>query len=145
MKTKIILSVLLALAALFAVACGEAPARRSSGSQQTGSQTARVPAFMDASQAKSLGPTLSPERFTGQTRDAYRAVQEIPETIAQLPCYCECDRSIGHKSLHSCFEDGHATQCAVCVNEALIAYKLHKSGLTPVQIRERIIEQYSRQ
>jgi hypothetical protein len=106
---------------------------------------ARVPAFQDATSARNLGPTLSPEQFFGPTREAYRVVREIPETIAQLPCYRYCDESIGHKSLYSCFQDTHASQCAVCVNEALIAYNLQRNGMTPAQIRERIIAQYSRQ
>ena len=94
----------------------------------------------------SLGPTLEPEKFTGITRDAYRAVRQIPTTIAQLPCYCHCDEGFGHKSLYSCFEDDHAAHCAVCVNEALLALKLEREQkLTPAQIRDRIVQQYSQQ
>ena len=156
MKTKAILVTLLAIGAAFMAACGQqqqAPTeRRTSRSQTPANQTAhtpqsraRVPAFQDAKSARNLGPTLAPEQFHGPTRDAYRVVKEIPETIAQLPCYCHCDMSIGHKSLYSCFEDNHASQCAVCVNEALIAYNLHKNGMAPAQIREYIIQQYSRQ
>ncbi|MDT5121041.1 MAG: hypothetical protein QOC96_523, partial [Acidobacteriota bacterium] len=44
-----------------------------------------------------------------------------------------------------CFEDLHASQCAVCVTEALMADDMQKNGLTPAQIRERIITVYSRQ
>jgi hypothetical protein len=103
-----------------------------------------VPAYFEQAPSRSsLGPTLAPEKFTGLTRDAYRAVREIPVTIAQMPCYCHCDRSIGHKSLYSCFEDDHAAHCAVCVNEALMAHKLEKEGkLSAPQIRERIVEQF---
>jgi hypothetical protein len=86
---------------------------------------------------------LPAEDFTGKTRAAYRVAKEIPETLAQLPCYCHCDRGMGHKSLHSCFEDDHAAHCAVCVDEALLADRLQKSGLTPAQIREKIVAQYS--
>lgn len=93
-----------------------------------------------------LGPTLPPEKYSGKTRDAYKAAREIPQTLAQLPCYCHCDRGMGHKSLHSCYEDDHAAHCAVCVNEALLAYRLQKEqGLSPAQIRERIIADYSQQ
>lgn len=93
----------------------------------------------------SLGPALSPELFTGQTQAAYKAVEEIPQIIAQLPCYCHCDKSIGHKSLYSCFEDNHAAQCAVCVGEALTALKLHKEQrLAAPEIRERVIAEYSK-
>ena len=104
-----------------------------------------VPAYLQVAPSKSsLAPTLDPEKFTGPTREAYRAVREIPVTIAQLPCYCYCDQGHGHKSLYSCFEDDHAAHCAVCVNEALLALRLEKQQkLTPAQIREAIVEQYS--
>lgn len=103
-----------------------------------------VPAFLTTAPSRaSLGPTLAPEKFTGLTRDAYRVAREIPVTLAQMPCYCYCDRGMGHKSLHSCFEDDHAAHCAVCVNEALLAYKLEKEGkLTTEQIRDRINETF---
>lgn len=105
----------------------------------------RVPAFQtDGASLKNLGPTLPPEKFIGKTREAYKAVMAIPSTIAQLPCYCHCDKGFGHKSLYSCFEDDHAAHCAVCVDEALLAYRLEKNeNLKPEQIRERIIAQYS--
>jgi hypothetical protein len=105
-----------------------------------------IPAFFQVPPSKaSLAPTLEPEQFTGPTREAYRAVRQIPVTIAQLPCYCHCDKGYGHKSLYSCFEDDHAAHCAVCVNEALLALQLEKEQkLTPAQIRETIVEQYSR-
>ena len=106
----------------------------------------RVPAhFTSPPSTASLRATLDPEQFTGPTREAYRAVKEIPQTIAQLPCYCYCDEGFGHKSLHSCFEDDHGAHCAVCVNEVLMAYRMEKEmHMTPVQIRESIIAQYSR-
>ncbi len=103
----------------------------------------RIPAF--ETDPKNLPATLAPESFTGMTRKAYEAVREIPETIAQLPCYCHCDRGYGHKSLHSCFVDNHASNCAVCVEEALVAYRMEKElKLAPAEIRERIIEHYSK-
>lgn len=103
-----------------------------------------TPAHFETTPSRSsLGPTLPPEQFTGLVRDAYRAAREIPQTIAQMPCYCHCDRGMGHKSLHSCFEDDHASHCAVCVNEALLALKLEKEQkLSPAQIRDKIIEQF---
>jgi hypothetical protein len=103
-----------------------------------------IPAhFETAPSRSSLGPTLAPDKFEGLTRDAYRAAREIPTTLAQMPCYCHCDRGMGHKSLYSCFEDDHASHCAVCVNEALLAYKLEKENkLSAPQIRERINETF---
>ena len=100
-------------------------------------------AVIRAPSLTSLAATLPPEKFAGKTREAYQAAKDIPQTIAQMPCYCYSDRGMGHKSLHSCFEDDHAAHCDVCANEALIAYRLQKEGLTPKQIRERIIAQFS--
>jgi hypothetical protein len=114
------------------------------GSQPATPATNIIPAhFETAPSRSSLGPTLAPEKFDGLTRDAYRAAREIPTTLAQMPCYCHCDRGMGHKSLYSCFEDDHASHCAVCVNEALLAYKLEKENkLTAPQIREQINETF---
>lgn len=104
-----------------------------------------IPAHFEVPPSRSsLGPTLNPESFTGITRNAYRAAREIPVTLAQLPCYCHCDRGFGHKSLYSCFEDDHASHCDVCVREALLALKLEKEQkMTPAQIRDAIVAQYS--
>ena len=104
-----------------------------------------IPAHFEVPPTKSsLGPTLDPDKFTGLPREAYRVAREIPVTLAQLPCYCHCDRGFGHKSLYSCFQDDHASHCDVCVREALLALKLEKEQkLTPAQIRETIVAQYS--
>lgn len=109
------------------------------------SHSPRVPAYQSASQADKLPPTLPPSEFVGKARQAYQVAKEIPRTLAQLPCYCECDQAYGHKSLQTCFVDDHASQCAVCVDEALLAYKLQKQDkLSPEQVREKIIEEYSK-
>jgi hypothetical protein len=71
--------------------------------------------------------------------------REIPQTLARLPCYCHCDQSLVHKSLHSCFEDDHAAHCAICAGEALMGYKLEKEQKLSAQIRERIIAEYAMQ
>lgn len=107
--------------------------------------SARVPAhYEQAPSLRSLGPTLAAEKFSGKTREAYQVAKDIPQTLAQLPCYCHCDRGMGHKSLHSCFEDDHAAHCATCTDEALMAYRLQKEQhLSAKQIREQIIAQFS--
>jgi Protein of unknown function with PCYCGC motif len=115
--------------------------------RQTTRLVERLPAHYEVPpSASGLAPTLPPERFTGMTKEAYKVAGEIPQTLAQLPCYCHCDQSIGHKSLHSCFVDDHAASCAICTMEALMAYRLQREqGLTPAQIRDRIVTEYSNQ
>lgn len=102
-----------------------------------------MPAFQSEESAKNLPATLSPEIFKGETKAAYTVVKEIPDTIAQLPCYCRCDKAMGHKSLHTCYVDDHAAQCGVCMNSALKAYKLKKEKkMTAAQIREQLAAEY---
>ena len=109
-------------------------------------QAPRVPAhYNDAASAHPLKVTLDPNLFFGPARRAYEVAREIPDTLAQLPCYCYCDQGLGHKSLHTCFESDHSAHCATCTDEALMAYQLQKEqGLTPAQIRLRIIQEFSR-
>jgi len=103
----------------------------------------RVPAyFKEPPDVKSLPATLPPERFDGKIRQAYAVAKEIPQTLAQLPCFCYCD-TIGHKSLHSCYEDDHSTGCTVCMDSALIASQLKKQGLSDTDIRDKLIAKYS--
>ena len=53
-------------------------------------------------------PTLDPALFVGKARAAHQVAREIPDVLDRLYCYCECDKHAGHKSLLSCFTDGHA-------------------------------------
>ena len=53
--------------------------------------------------------TLSPALFVGKVAAAYQVAREIPETLAQVYCYCGCDVSVGHRSLLHCFSDAHAS------------------------------------
>lgn len=71
---------------------------------------------------------------------AYELAAKIPNVIYQQPCYCRCDRSVGHKSLHSCFESAHGAHCAACMKELFYSYEQHKAGKTAAQIREGIIK-----
>jgi hypothetical protein len=105
---------------------------------------AGVPAYYKAAPSlTTLPPTLSPELFTGNVKLAYQAAREIPQTLAQLPCYCHCDKGFGHKSLLSCFETEHGENCGICIGEAVMAHNLEKrSKLNVAQIRERIIAAY---
>jgi hypothetical protein len=105
----------------------------------------RIPSYSaTAPDPKSLGQLLPPENFSGTVREGYEKAKQIPELLAQLPCYCECDIHHGHKSLHTCFETEHASTCSICLSEAVMAYDLHKQNkLSTEQIRSTIIAKYS--
>ena len=55
-----------------------------------------------------LPETLPPERFRGAVQEGYGIARAIPDVLAELHCYCGCDRSMGHRHLLDCFADDHA-------------------------------------
>ena len=94
---------------------------------------AQVPPLLPA--AERWGPSF---KNPVQAR-AYEVADKIPNVLYQLPCYCHCDRSIGHTSLHSCFESTHGANCDICMKEAFYAYQMTKQKKTAAQIRAGII------
>jgi hypothetical protein len=74
----------------------------------TGDPTVAVPDRAQAVARRETRPTLDPAKFVGKARAAHQVARDIPDVLDQLYCYCECDKLIGHKSLLSCYTDGHA-------------------------------------
>jgi Protein of unknown function with PCYCGC motif len=157
MKRIIIALISIAVFALMISCAAETPLSRSQPrptsspatqsqpiAQHQHSKASRVPDYYETKPSLDvLAPTLDPELFSGNKRLAYQAAKEIPQTLAQLPCYCHCDISIGHKSLQSCFVTEHGENCGICIGEALMAYQLEKRDKLPIaEIRQRIIAAY---
>ena len=69
---------------------------------------------------------------------AYELAARIPKVLWQQPCYCHCDRAMGHTSLRSCFADDHGARCGTCMAELYYSYEMTKKGKTPAQIRAGI-------
>src|SRR6266567_3076880 len=67
------------------------------GTSSPREQRSNVPKYYETAPTN-LPSTLRAEKFTGKAREGYQVAKEIPQTLAQLPCYCHCDMSIGHKS-----------------------------------------------
>jgi hypothetical protein len=88
--------------------------------------------------------TLDPALYTGPAHEAYRVAREHPELLAQLHCYCGCDRLHGHTNLLDCFRDTHGGHCAICVGEAVDAERLYKAGTPVDQIRDALRQRYNR-
>jgi len=65
------------------------------------------PATSSTAARRETRPTLDPARFVGKAAAAHRVAREIPDVLDQLYCYCACDKHQGHKSLLSCYADGH--------------------------------------
>lgn len=82
--------------------------------------------------------------FAGPSGRAYRAAAEIPDVMDHLYCYCECEPAIGHKSLKSCFVDLHGANCGICQEQAVMAWQLHRRGLSLLQIRHKVDQAFSK-
>ena len=116
------------------------------GSAQWSNPAADVPAFHAQSplSAHPLAPILAGEQLSGSyfthkyQTVAYRMAEKISTVLYQLPCYCRCDRALGHTSLRSCFEGTHGAVCSTCMREGVFAYQESKAGKTPGQIRAEI-------
>jgi len=130
------------LAGLFLVTfMASAPWATSQDSGET-----RTPAFNPAPPAKGekLPALLTKDQLWGDNAQypfqthAYELAAKIQPILYQQPCYCYCDR-MGHKSLHSCFENTHGAQCATCMKELYYSYQEHQKGKTAAQIRKGIM------
>lgn len=68
-----------------------------------------VPPYYASAEAAKPFPRLVPaSRYRGYplVQRAYQVAAEIPEVIAQQPCYCYCDK-FGHASLLDCYASDH--------------------------------------
>jgi hypothetical protein len=87
--------------------------------------------------------TLDPQNFQGTVREAYEVAERDPALLAQLHCYCGCDRTDGHKNLLDCFRDTHGSTCAICCGEARDAESMTRQGIAIEQIRDVLRARYA--
>ncbi len=103
-----------------------------------------IPAYNMGAPGKPLPPLMSGTQLSGPyfahpyQVTVYKMAAKIPAVLHQEPCYCRCDREMGHNSLHSCFEGTHGAACSTCMKEAMYSYQQTKAGRTPAQIRAGI-------
>ncbi|MBY0358645.1 MAG: PCYCGC domain-containing protein [Candidatus Obscuribacterales bacterium] len=95
--------------------------------------------------SKLSAKVLDPGRFYGLASMGYAAAQACPETIAKLFCYCGCDLTDNHSSLLDCFTSIHGVDCHICQEEAVLALKLHRDGVSDQEIMRQVDERYSSQ
>lgn len=105
-----------------------------------------VPAYHSAAPLKLavLPPILAGAQLKGPhfrypwQVHVYQMAIKISGVLYQLPCWCHCDRSLGHTSLRSCFESVHGTECSHCAKETVLAYRMAKAGKSAPEIRAAI-------
>ena len=107
--------------------------------QAAGQAEEPIPAFHSQVPAGPLPQTLDPASFSNPiVRNAYALAAKVKKVLYQQPCYCHCDRSIGHGSLLDCFAGKHAAVCDVCIREGFYSYEQTQKKKTAEQIRAGI-------
>jgi hypothetical protein len=129
--------VALTAAALLVVAIGYAGYM----STQAAPSAGQIAAGGDA--GARLRITLDPQNFQGEVREAYEVAERDPALLAQLHCYCGCDKADGHKNLLDCFRDNHGSTCAICCGEARDAESMASRGMAVEQIRDALRARYA--
>lgn len=98
-----------------------------------------TPAYHSQVPQGALPQTMDPAAFNNPAiKNAYAVAAKVKKVLYQQPCYCHCDRSIGHESLLDCYVGKHASVCDVCMREAFYAYEQTQKNKTPAQIRAGI-------
>jgi len=95
----------------------------------------------------------SPARPVNQVRDAHHFAARHPEVLQYVPCFCGCEAR-GHVGNDDCFVasrdaqgrvtswEPHGVSCAVCIDVAIDAGRMHSSGASVTQIRTAIENKY---
>jgi hypothetical protein len=100
-----------------------------------------VPAYHPEAPKGPLPGTLDPQQFSeAETRNVYTLAAKEKPILYQQPCYCRCDKEVGHKSLLDCFTDYHGAHCLLCKKEAIFTYTESQQGKTAAQIRKEIMD-----
>ncbi len=94
-------------------------------------------------QRQTASSTLDPSLFRGEAAAAYEVARRDPGLLAQIHCYCGCDRDLGHRSLLDCYRTRHGSQCPICIGEAIEAERMEQQGVPIEEIRDALRTRYS--
>ncbi|MGA8674427.1 MAG: CYCXC family (seleno)protein [Candidatus Acidiferrales bacterium] len=116
-------------------------AQASGAAATTAKAKADIPAYHAEAPKGPLPETLDPKQFLdAETRNVYTLAAKEKAILYQQPCYCRCDKEVGHKSLLDCFRDYHGAHCVLCKKEAIFTYTESQQGKTAAQIRQEIMD-----
>ncbi len=124
-----------------APAASSQPAQAPHVTSAASASTSKIPAYHDAAPTEPLPETLDPKQFPDPvTQNIYALAAKEKAVLYQQPCYCRCDKEVGHKSLLDCYVDDHASHCVLCKKEAAFAYSETQAGKTAEAIRKEIMD-----
>lgn len=142
MVKNVLLGAIICCAGLTAVLLVRAQSAQPPAQSPTaGAAPSDIPAYHATAPHEKLPATLDPALFPDAlNQNVYALAAKEKKILYQQPCYCHCDREVGHKSLLDCYADRHASVCATCKMEAVFAYQESQKGKTAAQIRREIMD-----
>jgi hypothetical protein len=124
-----------------APAASSRPAQAPPTNSAASTTDSKIPAYHDAAPTDPLPDTLDPKQFADPvTQNIYALAAKEKSVLYQQPCFCRCDKEVGHKSLLDCYVDDHASHCVLCKKEAAFAYSEKQAGKTAEAIRKEIMD-----
>ncbi|WP_108671215.1 PCYCGC motif-containing (lipo)protein [Peribacillus acanthi] len=108
--------------------------------------------LQETTSSKDIAPKFLNEK-PEDMKTIYLAAANNKELLEQIPCYCGCGDSAGHRDNYDCFihdnkEDGrvvwddHGTRCGVCLETAVESILQLKDGKSVKEIRDYIDQKY---
>lgn len=94
------------------------------------------------------------QKAAPEVQAAYQFAIDNPETLKQIPCYCGCAKTLGHKHNLACYitafkPDGsvaqfsdHAVYCTVCLDITQVVVQMVKEGKAIQEIQHTIDKRY---
>jgi hypothetical protein len=142
MKPKVVVFVAILSLSLSTARLGAGQSgNKSTDTPAHSSKQEKVPPYHRTAPTGPLPSTLNPRQFRqALNRNVYALAAKEKPLLYQLPCYCWCSKTEGHKCLLDCFRDKHASLCAVCKQEAVYAYLQSHKGEKITAIRQGIID-----
>lgn len=105
-----------------------------------------------SSTQKSAMPPMDMASVPADIAAHYEFASQHMALYAQVPCFCGCRSSLGHRGLQDCFvkADGsgwesHASGCGVCIAESELVRTLEAKSRSPNEIRDAVIAKFGGQ
>ena len=100
------------------------------------------PASKEPSLSELAATIMDPASFSNpDVRDTYEKAKLVADRLDDMYCYCKCKENPGlkHKSLLTCFQDEHAAECGICLNESKQAFLDFKDDM-PVEVTKKAVD-----